>query len=170
MTLQEIEQAKMCSTQIMVFSHHPWFLESAEEEDILEEDESGIMRETIIPKHIRTRWLHVLRHTKVTFLFSGSSDRNASVLSFPKSKRSVASTSENTTIRNSERELLTDPLKPSEIISQALETGELSPEDVHMGVSGSTEAEVVDGEEMTENDENIAHENEVNYPQYKCAI
>jgi hypothetical protein len=43
---EEIEQGKLCATQLMVFSHHPWFIEHADEE----EEENGKESEDNIEK------------------------------------------------------------------------------------------------------------------------
>lgn len=30
---EEVEQARLCSTHLIIISHHPWFISSADEED-----------------------------------------------------------------------------------------------------------------------------------------
>jgi hypothetical protein len=80
---EEIEQAKLCAQQVMVFSHHPWFLHSVDED----EGDSGYW---IIPKKTRDRWFKMLRHKKVTALFAGHYHRNVVAMPFPKKGKGAA--------------------------------------------------------------------------------
>ena len=59
---EEIEQAKMCSTHMIIYSYHRWFSHSIDEESA----EYG----EVIPRSVRLRWLKILRHHKGLVLFS----------------------------------------------------------------------------------------------------
>jgi hypothetical protein len=60
--IEEIEQSKLCATSIVIFSYHPFFFRSINEEDNFE---SGC----IFPESIRQRLLKLLRHHKVKYCF-----------------------------------------------------------------------------------------------------
>jgi hypothetical protein len=49
----------------MIFSHHLWFLDHAEEED-------GPLhsRHSVMPRHLRQKWLPKMRHPKIKYLFT----------------------------------------------------------------------------------------------------
>ena len=57
---EEIEQAKMCSNQVLIFSHHPWTSTQSEE---------CTSAQSFIPETIRRKWLQQLRQHKVFRLF-----------------------------------------------------------------------------------------------------
>jgi hypothetical protein len=56
---EEIEQAKMCSTQLLIFSHHPW-------KPVCSCPNNPFPPECI-PAEISDKWLKQLRHEKVSF-------------------------------------------------------------------------------------------------------
>jgi len=65
--MAELEKAKKRGAQhIVIFQHHPWFLESVDEPDAYEN----------IPKERRRRYLEIFRQHGVTHLFSGHYHRN----------------------------------------------------------------------------------------------
>lgn len=70
---EEIEQAKLCSTHMLIFSHHPWF-------DTTSIDSSSSIN--CLPATVRDRWLHQLRHQKVKFIFCGKANANLSSKAF----------------------------------------------------------------------------------------
>ncbi len=76
---EEIEQAKLCSTHILLFSYHPWFLEHRDEEHV-----AGVN----IPVTTRLRWLDALRHSKVKFVFNGKLGKNGKLNAHPRKKGS----------------------------------------------------------------------------------
>jgi serine/threonine protein kinase len=59
---EEIDQAKLCSTQLVVLSAHPWFVDNA--------NEDGNWG-TVIPKRQRLKWLRRLQHHRATMVLSG---------------------------------------------------------------------------------------------------
>ncbi len=81
---EEIEQAKLCAQQVLIFTHHPWFLT-----DVNEGEEAG-NQYWVIPKPIREKWFKKLRHAKVTALFAGHYHRNVVSMPFPKKRRAGA--------------------------------------------------------------------------------
>jgi len=65
--LAELERAKKRGARhIIIFQHHPWFLESADERDAYEN----------IPQERRRRYLELSRQYGITHLFSGHYHRN----------------------------------------------------------------------------------------------
>jgi hypothetical protein len=64
---EEVEQAKLCSTSIAVFTYHPWFHAQVDEADHFLE--GGLVRSNV-PRDLRLKWLQKLRHHKVQFTFS----------------------------------------------------------------------------------------------------
>ena len=76
---EEIEQAKLCSTHILLFSYHPWFLEDREEEHV-----AGVT----IPVTVRLKWLDALRHSKVKFIFNGKLSKNSKLSAHPRKHQS----------------------------------------------------------------------------------
>ena len=59
---EEIEQAKLCAVSVIVFTFHPWYYTSIEEDDD-EGPRRGLC--PAIPKIARKKWLQKLRHRKV---------------------------------------------------------------------------------------------------------
>jgi hypothetical protein len=78
---EEIEQAKLCAQQVLIFTHHPWFLHDINEDE-------GEKKYWIIPKPVRERWFKKLRHAKVTASFAGHYHKNVTAWPFPKTKKS----------------------------------------------------------------------------------
>lgn len=76
---EEIEQAKLCAQQVLIFTHHPWFLHDVNEDE-------GEKKYWIIPKETRDRWFKKLRHAKVTASFAGHYHKNVCAWPFPKKK------------------------------------------------------------------------------------
>lgn len=58
---EEIEQCKLCSTGVVVFSYHTWFHQSMDEEDT---------PDTAFTRELRQKWLKKLRHHKVHLAIS----------------------------------------------------------------------------------------------------
>lgn len=56
---EEIEQAKMCSTHVTIYSYHRWFVESIDEDDQAIRPFSDV-----IPLAVRIKWLKMLRQHK----------------------------------------------------------------------------------------------------------
>ncbi len=68
---EEIDMAKLCSTQLLIFTSHSWFTESVEEDD-------ATTAARVIPKSIRLKWLSKLQHARVSLVLSeGSGPLNA---------------------------------------------------------------------------------------------
>ncbi len=61
---EEIDQSKLCSSQLVVLTAHPWF-----SSDVSEEGEYGF----VIPKRARTKWLRRLQHYRASLVLSGAS-------------------------------------------------------------------------------------------------
>lgn len=72
---EEIEQAKLCATSIVLFTYHPWFHEHFEEDDHVVTAECL----PVIPRNIRVRLLTLARHHKVKIAFCGVQDRRNSL-------------------------------------------------------------------------------------------
>jgi len=69
---EEVEQAKLCSAQVAIFSHHPWFVDDAAEDSATATataPDAASLR--VVPKAVRQKWLARFRHSKVRFLLSG---------------------------------------------------------------------------------------------------
>lgn len=62
---EELEQCKLCAIQVVIFSHHPWFLEHGDEDDGPAHEKHQVM-----PKSLRDKWLPKMRHQKIKYLFS----------------------------------------------------------------------------------------------------
>lgn len=73
---EEIEQAKLCAQQVLIFTHHPWFLHTIDEDE-------GEKKYWTIPKTTRDRWFKKLRHAKVTACFAGHYHKNVCSWPFP---------------------------------------------------------------------------------------
>jgi hypothetical protein len=58
---EEIEQSKLHATHIAIFAHHPWFLRAPAEAD---SEADGTF-----PLLLRERWLPMMRHSKIKYLF-----------------------------------------------------------------------------------------------------
>ena len=67
---EEIEQSKLCSTHLVVFCYHPWFLSHIDEED-----DNNINTSSCFPKLIRLKWLKKLRHHKVRLMISSAAQK-----------------------------------------------------------------------------------------------
>lgn len=168
---EEIEQSKLHATHIAIFSHHAWFLHSPEEED----------SDLTFPRVLREKWLPMMRHSKIKFLFcSAMSPDNSSVIpqwekcgglvhkvkknsaSAARSQAEVDSGSTKTKytpedeayVMKVEAEEDTDgvPLKPSEIVEQDTEKS-----DGHSSSSDDDEQRGESDEELTEKEEVLFH-------------
>eukprot|EP01038_Epipyxis_sp_PR26KG_P010236 gene10236-13769_t len=155
---EEIEQCKLCSTVMIIFTYHHWFKNNIDEED---EDDLHNHNEKIIPKMIREKWLKRLRHHKVKLVVTSSLYNpiidNSHAFPYPKplhpfasKKRKTDQNDDNNNNQEEEKEdwdqikdaatidsdedeegnKTDDPPLPSEIISNALKINEISLEDV----------------------------------------
>jgi serine/threonine protein kinase len=59
---EEIDQSKLCSTQLVILSSHPWFNESI--------DEEGNWG-NVVPKIVRLKWLRRIQHYRATIVLTG---------------------------------------------------------------------------------------------------
>lgn len=66
---EELEQCKLCAMQIVVFSHHVWFDDHAEEPD----PSLGQGQDKYMSQTLRDKWLPKMRHEKIKFVFCGNS-------------------------------------------------------------------------------------------------
>ena len=149
---EEIEQAKMCSTHMMIFSYHPWFIKHRDEA-------VGEAQPMIVPEPIRSKWLTILRHKKVKYLFAGTKEttENSCAWSFKdnctdkinekyarmRQKQAAYTAAERIDALNAEGE----PLKPSEIIAQSSNGGTISFDDVELEMT-NTDHTKGDGDDM----------------------
>ena len=155
---EEIEQAKMCSTHMMIFSYHPWFVGCRDEEDEGEGEGGGggKAHPKIVPEPIRTKWLKILRHKKVKYLFAGTMEiaQNSSAWTFKdecnersnekrskmREKRMAYEAAERICELNNDG----DPLKPSEIIAQGSGNKPITFDDVAIEVEGDIDSDNID--------------------------
>lgn len=88
---EELEQAKLCATQIAIFSYHKWVCDEVEDADITPGK--------VVPEEVRNKWLTRMRHSRLRFIFcSDEGKRNyvSELMSFPKSKYPKSDQSEET--------------------------------------------------------------------------
>ena len=154
---EEIEQAKMCSIHIMIFSYHPWFISHRDES-------TGGAQPIAIPEPIRAKWLTILRHKKVKYLFAGTKEttENSRLWSFKdvcsdktnerydriREKQAALQAAERICEMNADGE----PLKPSEIIAQASNGDAISFDDVHVDMNATKS--INDNDHEDQNKEN----------------
>lgn len=153
---EEIEQAKLSACHVMLFTHHPWFLNNAHEPD----DEYWT-----IPRETRLKWLSRLQHNKVSLAISGHYHRNGGGLAFPDAKKKKKNKG-----REEEGQQKSagggddwfidpdeEPKKPSEIIAEAKRLGELEEDEEGGAVGGEGKkggkAEGEDGSQSDGDDE-----------------
>lgn len=147
---EEIELCKLSSTNIIIFSYHPWFLKNVEDAD-----EERLVSQTcmkpgyivllrfyliarmvdfsIVPRHIRHAWLKKLRHKKVKYLFS-TYEHNGLAKAYIRNDPIESIYEENNIdiINNASQTSMCEKsnvMKPSEIIAQAKDSGEIQTDD-----------------------------------------
>lgn len=110
----EIEQAKLCSQHVIIFMHTPWFVSHIDEEY-----QKGVN----IPYEYRVKWLNNLRHSKVKYVFASGVNRVSKQLAFAHEEKVDEMNNENQCINDND--IITDDMKPSDIIAHAKESGEI---------------------------------------------
>mmetsp|Transcript_2778 Transcript_2778/g.4182 ORF Transcript_2778/g.4182 Transcript_2778/m.4182 type:complete len:928 (+) Transcript_2778:61-2844(+) len=77
---EELEQCRMCAMHVVVFSHHRWFIDHADEDNCQD------VAVKVMPKTLRDKWLPKMRHVKLKYVFAGGCvcDQSAVIAPYPK--------------------------------------------------------------------------------------
>jgi 3-phosphoinositide dependent protein kinase-1 len=135
---EEIEQAKLCSQHMIIFMHTPWFVQHIDEEY-----QEGVN----ISHKYRTKWLSKLRHTKVKYIFASGLNQVSKLSAFAhETKDKTTNGNNNNNVDNTTNDIITDGMKPSDIIAQAKESGEIESDE-------ESDEENTNGEEEFLNDD-----------------
>jgi 3-phosphoinositide dependent protein kinase-1 len=137
---EEIEQAKLCSQHMIIFMHTPWFVTHIDEEY-----QDGVN----ISHKQRVKWLTKLRHSKVKYIFASGLNQVSKLSAFAHEVKDSKNRDINNDNNNNEEptdDIISDGMKPSDIIAKAKESGELQSND-------ESDDENNDGEEEFLNDD-----------------
>ena len=78
---EELIEAKLCASRVLVLSAHTWFVTHAEELDSIdngnlsERSDDSSSSNSVMPLHLRRKWLPLMRHKKVSMILSSSTGK-----------------------------------------------------------------------------------------------
>ena len=118
--------------------HTPWFVQHIDEEY-----QEGVN----ISHKYRTKWLSKLRHTKVKYIFASGLNQVSKLSAFAhETKDKTTNGNNNNNVDDTTNDIITDGMKPSDIIAQAKESGEIESDE-------ESDEENTNGEEEFLNDD-----------------